>query len=201
MNKKLILASQSPRRQALLKQLGYQFEIIVADIDESIKHDELPDDYVLRLAKEKAQRGFALSSDKANSLVLGSDTCVVSQGQILGKPESEADSIKMLSLLSGNQHQVITAIAVVGEGSEQTLTRLVTTEVLFKTLSLTEMQQYWLTGEPQDKAGSYAIQGIAGQFIKSIQGSYSSVVGLPLYECAQLLTEAGLSASMQAITD
>jgi septum formation protein len=202
MNKKLILASQSPRRQALLTQLGYQFEIIVSDIDESLKPDELPADYVLRLAKEKALHAFALSDNKVNSLVLGSDTSVVCQGQVLGKPENEADSIKMLSLLSGNQHQVLTAIAVVGQeqGIEQVFTKLVTTEVYFKALTLTEMQQYWQTGEPQDKAGSYAIQGIAGQFIKSIQGSYSAVVGLPLYECAQLLTEAGMAPSISVST-
>ncbi len=191
MSKKLILASQSPRRKVLLTQLGYQFDIMVCDIDESVQQGEIAAHYVMRLAKEKALYAFELLESKTNSLVLGADTSVVCQGKILGKPENEADSIEMLSLLSGKAHQVVTAMAIVGEDIEKT--QFVTTDVYFKTLTKTEIKQYWQTGEPQDKAGSYAIQGIAGQFVKSIRGSYSAVVGLPLYECAQLLTEAGMS--------
>lgn len=194
MSKKLVLASQSPRRQALLSQLGYQFDILAADIDESPLANEVATDYVQRLATQKAQHCFALLAQSSDSLVIGSDTCVVCQGKILGKPKDEADCIATLSLLSGKTHQVLTAVALVGEGLS--VSTLVTTEVNFKTLTLAEMQRYWQTGEPQDKAGSYAIQGIAGQFIKSISGSYSSVVGLPLVETNELLLQAGLTAQM-----
>jgi len=189
--KKLILASQSPRRQALLTQLGYQFSIQVSDIDESVEKSETAFDYVLRLAKKKAQHILSvLPEDEAeNSFVLGSDTSVVFNGQILGKPETEKDCIKTLSLLSNNKHQLQTAIALASKAGVQG--QVITTDVEFKALSKAEMHAYWLTGEPQDKAGSYGIQGIAGQFVKTINGSYSAVVGLPLYETAKLLTNAG----------
>ncbi len=189
--KKLILASQSPRRQELLAQLGYQFSVQVSDIDETIMPEESGHDYVLRLAKQKAQHVFAslCQSEQKNSLVLGSDTSVVLNGKVLGKPEDETDCINTLSLLSNKQHQVLTAIALVSINGIQG--QVVTTNVTFKMLTKTEIQAYWLTGEPQDKAGSYGIQGIAGQFVKSINGSYSAVVGLPLYETSQLLTDIG----------
>jgi septum formation protein len=194
--KKLILASQSPRRRELLMQLGYQFTVQVSDIDESVKKNEMAYDYVLRLAKQKAQHVQKLIStqDKEYSYVLGSDTCVVLNGQILGKPENEEACIRTLSLLSNNQHQVLTAIALASQKDIQG--QVVNTDVSFKSLSKAEIQAYWLTGEPQDKAGSYGIQGIAGQFVKTINGSYSAVVGLPLYETAQLLTTAGLMGAI-----
>jgi septum formation protein len=190
--KKLILASQSPRRRELLLQLGYQFTVQVSDIDETVKKDETPHDYVLRLAKQKAQHVQTLLSetDKESSYVLGSDTCVVLNGQILGKPDDEEACIRTLSSLSNNQHQVLTAIALASQHDIQG--QVINTQVSFKSLSQAEIQAYWLTGEPQDKAGSYGIQGIAGQFVKTINGSYSAVVGLPLYETAQLLATAGL---------
>jgi len=190
--KKLILASQSPRRRELLLQLGYQFTVQVSDIDETVKQDETPHDYVLRLAKQKAQHvQTSLSeTDKECCYVLGSDTCVVFDGQILGKPNNEEACIRTLSLLSNNQHQVLTAIALASQNDTQG--QVINTQVTFKSLSKAEIQAYWLTGEPQDKAGSYGIQGIAGQFVKTINGSYSAVVGLPLYETAQLLATAGL---------
>jgi septum formation protein len=189
---KLILASQSPRRRELLLQLGYEFTVQVSDIDETVKKDETPHDYVLRLAKQKAQHVLKLLSktDKECSYVLGSDTCVVFNGQILGKPDNEDACVSTLSLLSNNQHQVLTAIALASQNDIQG--QVVNTDVTFKSLSKAEIQAYWLTGEPQDKAGSYGIQGIAGQFVKTINGSYSAVVGLPLYETAQLLTTVGL---------
>ncbi|MGL1959582.1 MAG: Maf family nucleotide pyrophosphatase [Colwellia sp.] len=198
MKKQLVLASQSPRRQELLAQLGYQFAIMVSDIDESVNVDESAKDYVLRLACEKAQYAFnALDkSEKNNTLVLGSDTSVVINGNILGKPKNETNCIEMLSLLSNNKHQVLTSIAVASAQSIQY--ELIITNVLFKPLTTDEMKNYWLSKEPQDKAGSYAIQGIGGQFVKSIQGSYSAVVGLPLYETAQLLAKCGLPTSIQA---
>ncbi|TYK67157.1 Maf family protein [Colwellia echini] len=196
---KLILASQSPRRKALLAQLGFEFSIQASDIDETVIANEIAYDYVLRLAKQKAQHIFNLlpKNEQANSFVLGSDTSVVFNGHILGKPESEADCIKTLSLLSNNQHQVLTAIALVGKSFVKG--EVVTTNVDFKMLSQAEISAYWLTGEPQDKAGSYGIQGIAGQFVKNINGSYSAVVGLPLYETAKLLTEAGFVGAIKCV--
>jgi septum formation protein len=198
MHKNLILASQSPRRHQLLSQLGYEFSVQASDIDEAVKPTELATEYVVRLAKEKAKKIFSSLSntEQINNVVLGSDTCVVIDNHILGKPTDLADCVKTLSLLSDNQHQVLTAIAVVAQ--DKIVTKLVTTQVHFKVLSITEIEAYWLTGEPQDKAGSYAIQGIAGQFVKSINGSYSAVVGLPLYETAALLKEQGMPSAIQA---
>jgi septum formation protein len=197
-NQKLILASQSPRRRELLAQLGYQFSVQVSDIDETVEPAETADNYVLRLAKQKALHILNLlpEAEQANSFVLGSDTSVVFNGQILGKPDNEADCLNMLSLLSNNKHQVLTAIALVSKNSAQG--QVITTEVVFKVLTKAEISAYWLTGEPQDKAGSYGIQGIAGQFVKKINGSYSAVVGLPLYETAQLLAKAGFVGSIHA---
>ncbi|HBY87885.1 MAG TPA: septum formation protein Maf, partial [Colwellia sp.] len=158
----LILASQSPRRKELLAQLGYQFAVQASDIDETVESTETAYGYVLRLAEQKAQHVLNLLPDteRANSYVLGSDTSVVYQGKILGKPESLQDCIDILSLLSNNQHQVLTAIALAS--AEGMKGQVVTTEVTFKSLTKAEISAYWLTGEPQDKAGSYGIQGIAG---------------------------------------
>jgi len=193
---KLILASQSPRRRELLAQLGYQFSVQASDIDETVEQVETPHNYVLRLAKHKALHILNLlpEAEQAHSFVLGSDTSVIFNGTILGKPENEQDCINTLSLLSNNQHQVLTAIALVSKNSVQG--QVISTEVTFKTLTKAEISAYWLTGEPQDKAGSYGIQGIAGQFVKTINGSYSAVVGLPLYETAQLLANAGFVGSI-----
>jgi len=191
LTQKLILASQSPRRKELLKQLGFQFSVLASDIDETVNGSETAYEYVLRLAKQKAQhvlKSLSVTEQKV-SYVLGSDTSVVINGNILGKPESEADCLKTLSLLSNNQHQVLTAIALASKSG--VIGEVITTDVTFKALTKQEIQAYWLTGEPQDKAGSYGIQGIAGQFVKNINGSYSAVVGLPLYETGQLLNDAG----------
>lgn len=195
---KLILASQSPRRRELLAQLGYQFSVQASDIDETVEKTETAHNYVLRLAKQKALHIFNLLSEteQATSFVLGSDTSVVLDGKILGKPENEEDCFTTLSLLSNNQHQVLTAVALVSKNNVQA--QVISTEVIFKVLTKAEISAYWLTGEPQDKAGSYGIQGIAGQFVKSINGSYSAVVGLPLYETAQLLAKAGFVGSIHA---
>ncbi len=191
MSTSLILASQSPRRKELLAQLGYNFQCLPADIDESIQPNENAEQYVARLALEKANV-IAQRHDDEHVIVLGSDTSVIFQQQILGKPESLDDCLAILKLLSDSSHQVVTAIAAVqGERSEVIV---VTTEVDFKPLSIAEITRYWHTGEPQDKAGAYGIQGIAGQFVKQIRGSYSSVVGLPLYETAQLLSSFGVKS-------
>lgn len=190
-SKQLILASQSPRRRALLSQLGFQFTVQVSDIDETLLPTESAHNYVLRLAEQKASHVYNQlpDCDKRFSYVLGSDTSVVFDGKVLGKPETVDDCLNTLTLLSNNKHQVLTSIALVSDNVIKS--EVITTEVSFKALSKAEIMAYWLTGEPQDKAGSYGIQGIAGQFVDNINGSYSAVVGLPLYETAALLTNAG----------
>jgi len=192
MSTTLILASQSPRRKELLEQLGYHFTCLPADIDESVLAQENPEQYVSRLAIEKA-RVIAKQYDES-VVVLGSDTSVVFGTHILGKPASLNECIAILSMLSGQTHQVITAVAVVK--GERTEVFVVRTEVDFKVLTEQEISRYWQTGEPQDKAGAYGIQGVAGQFVKQIRGSYSAVVGLPLYETSQLLSLFGVHSSI-----
>ncbi|MFT6193394.1 MAG: septum formation protein [Cognaticolwellia sp.] len=192
MSTTLILASQSPRRQELLQQLGYDFVCAPADLDETVLSAEKPEQYVARLALAKA---CVIAKQYADDVVvLGSDTSVVFGQHILGKPESLTDCLTMLNMLSGRTHQVITAIAAVK--GERIDVVVVSTEVDFKNLTEQEIKRYWQTGEPQDKAGAYGIQGIAGQFVKQIRGSYSAVVGLPLYETAQLLSAFGVTSSM-----
>lgn len=207
--KQLILASQSPRRKALLAQLGYQFITQAADINEAVRCNENAKDYVVRLAKEKAQAIFlALPiQQQAQSIVIGSDTSVVIEDEILGKPANEAECIATLLRLSNKQHQVLTAIAVVTQDKKsqdqrnqdqrnKTLSKLIETQVQLKTLTVDEIKRYWHTKEPYDKAGSYAIQGLGGQFVTTINGSYSAVVGLPLYETVQLLAQVGLPSNL-----
>jgi len=191
----LILASKSPRRKELLAQLGYQFTSLSADIDESVKYNEPAEQYVVRLAIEKAV--FIAKNQPDTTLILGSDTSVVFENHILGKPKDLGDCLNQLSMLSNKKHQVITAIAVVK--GQQVNSIAVTTDVIFKSLNTEEITRYWHTGEPQDKAGSYGIQGIGGQFVKQIYGSYSAVVGLPLYETAQLLAEFGMPTPINAV--
>lgn len=188
-----ILASKSPRRKELLAQLGFEFLAVSADIDESIQAGETPLHYVERLAIEKAQAITKLPEYQQAS-VLGSDTAVVINNEILGKPSNQQASAEMLAKLSNNQHQVYTSIAVVT--GQQVLSKVVVTDVEFKALTNEEINAYWQTGEPQDKAGSYGIQGLGGQFVKKIDGSYSSVVGLPLVETAELLTQCGIKPAL-----
>ncbi|NQY62194.1 MAG: septum formation inhibitor Maf [Alteromonadaceae bacterium] len=201
MCKQLILASQSPRRRELLSQLGYQFTCQAADLDESVHENELPQAYVERLAREKVQHVLKLQSLSKNlsqksTVVLGADTSVVYKQQILGKPESKADCLAMLNLLSDRKHQVFTSIAA--GFSDKIISQVIVTDVYFKALTHNEIERYWHTGEPQDKAGAYGIQGIGGQFVKQIQGSYSAVVGLPLYETANLLAEFDMPTVIQS---
>ena len=194
MSKQLILASKSPRRKELLTQLGYQFHCHAANIDESVRPDEGPAAYVERLAREKALHIAKQQKNKA--LILGSDTAVIIDGKILGQPKDKQDAVKMLNMLSGAKHQVVTGIAVAED--QRVESTVVSTDVFFKSLSQNEIDNYWESGEPKDKAGAYAIQGMGGQFVKQIQGSYSAVVGLPLYETAQLLAGFGLPTPVQA---
>lgn len=181
----LCLASASPRRLALLEQLGLVCQQYPVDLDESIALGESAADYVLRLAEEKARAGQSRSG--SGLPVLGSDTSVVFQGQILGKPKNEAHAVEMLMLLSGRTHQVMTGVAVCQGDRLQSVLSI--TEVKFRPLTRQECHAYWVTGEPEDKAGGYAIQGMAAIFVESVSGSYSNVVGLPLFETAELLKQ------------
>lgn len=184
----LLLASQSPRRAELLKQMGVPFSQYPVDIDETVLPQETPDKYVRRMAQEKSSLGYKRSG--AKKLVLGLDTIVVVGNKILGKPKDQTDAKRMLSMLSDNTHQVITAVTITSAKQQKTI--VVETQVCFGPLSKEQIEWYWQTGEPQDKAGSYGIQGLGGQFVKHINGSYSAVVGLPLYQTRMLLTEFGI---------
>lgn len=187
----LVLASGSPRRKELLTQLGYEFSVLVTDIEELQQPDEDAQAYVQRLSLDKAKAALNLIVEREpNSdsvVVLGSDTVVVSQGQVLEKPSDLADCKRMLTQLSDQRHQVMTAVSVVSADKQKT--EIVITDVWFKPLSEEEIEKYWQTGEPCDKAGSYGIQGLGGRFVTRIEGSYYAVVGLPLFETDQLLQE------------
>lgn len=185
---KITLASASPRRRELLDQIGVDYDVLPVDIDESIHANEKDADFVTRLALEKAQAGFIRQGTEQP--VLGSDTIVVLNHHILGKPETRDDAVAMLSALSGKQHQVMTAVAMVDV--RQQACSLNISQVSFRSISKSEIDAYWATGEPADKAGAYGIQGMAAQFIKNIDGSYSGVMGLPLFETAQLLEKFGI---------
>lgn len=187
----LYLASGSPRRRELLTQIALPFTTLIAPIDENILSDETPHAYVERLARAKAQAGLALLEPSTDAVVLGADTAVVLDGRILGKPANRDEAVATLSALSGREHQVLTAVALVSQA--KTAVRVVSSQVRFRPLRLAEIEAYWATGEPQDKAGSYAIQGLAAVFVSQLQGSYSAVVGLPLCETAEMLAEFAIS--------
>ncbi len=193
MHPELILASASPRRTALLSQIGLHHQIKAVDIDESALKDEPPKEQVLRLAEQKARTAFGLLDEgkRAHSVVLASDTLIALDNISLGKPNDQHECIEMLSALSGRQHEVLTAICVCSASVIKS--QCINTKVHFADLTEDEMLAYWQTGEPADKAGSYAIQGIGGQFVKAIEGSVSAVIGLPLYETRQLLKEFGVT--------
>lgn len=183
----LCLASASPRRRDLLASIGVEVEICPVDIDESPHHAEAPGAYVARLARQKASAGAGLSYLP----VLGSDTAVVCDGEILGKPDDQQHAAAMLRALSGRSHQVLTAVAISGPAGM--LEACVTTRVAMREIAEHEIAAYWATGEPADKAGGYAIQGLAAIFIERIEGSHSAVVGLPLFETATLLARQGVT--------
>lgn len=183
------LASASPRRKELLEQLGVRFAIRVADIPEVVQQGETARQYVQRLALEKASKVWRSLAAAERRPVIGADTEVVIDEHILGKPVSREHAIEMLSLLSGRTHQVLTGVAVV---SQQHSVCVNVSAVRFRVLDQHEIEAYWLTGEPVDKAGAYAIQGFAAAFIEHINGSYSGVMGLPLYETTILLRQHGV---------
>jgi septum formation protein len=183
----LYLASGSPRRRELLTQIAVPFLTQIAPIDENALPGESPIAYVERLARAKAQAGLAALAETADVVVLGADTAVVLDGRILGKPVDRDDALATLNALSGRSHQVLTAVALVSR--ERLESRVVTSQVTFRPLSQAEIEAYWASGEPQDKAGCYGIQGLAAVFVSQLLGSYSAVVGLPLCETAALLAE------------
>lgn len=193
MNKNSIyLASQSPRRKELLQQLGVNSVVLPSHIDESLVASEAVEAYVMRLASEKAivcQQNIKLQGLETLP-ILAADTTVSVDHIILGKPENELDAYNMLKSLSGRWHEVHTAVAVSSEGGTECL--LSTTHVEMAVMSDADILGYIATGEPRDKAGAYGIQGLASIFIKSIEGSYSGVMGLPIFETAQLLRQAGI---------
>jgi len=186
----LYLASGSPRRRELLTQIGVAFQTLNAPIDETVLPAESAAAYVQRLALAKAAAGLATLENSADAVVLGADTAVVLDGQILGKPVDQADALAMLQLLSGREHQVLTAVAL--SDGQRSQVCLVSSDVRFRPISAAEATTYWLSGEPHDKAGGYAIQGLAAVFISGMRGSYSAVVALPLCETAALLAEFGI---------
>lgn len=199
--KRLYLASRSPRRRELLKQIGINFELLLiredlsrgADVDENAVGDELPQEYAIRIARDKAETGWSrvLQRKLPHLPVLTADTVVSIDDVILGKPGSRGDAVSMLQRLSGREHRVYTAIAV-ARGSE-IATAISVTSVRFRELDDEEIRYYVSSSEPLDKAGAYAIQGRAAVFVERIEGSYSGVVGLPLFETARLLRQFGFS--------
>jgi septum formation protein len=183
---RLILASASPRRAELLRAAGIPFEVAAPDIDERFLPGERPEDAVIRLAQQKAA---AIAARQPDAVVLGADTTVVIGSESLGKPLEDADAARMLRLLSGRTHEVLTGICLQTTG--RTLVHVETTRVHMRTLSEAEIAWYLSTGEAADKAGGYAVQGLASRFIDGLDGSYSNVVGLPISSVYELLKELG----------
>ena len=187
MSQCIVLASASPRRKALLAQIGIDCEVMPSQIGEEARENEAPLDYVRRMAGEKAR---SVAGSVPGRLVLGADTDVIMQSRILGKPRDRADFLEMFGLLSADTHQVITAVSLVQGDRCRVKTSI--SDVTFRAVSEAEMLAYWETGEPCDKAGGYGIQGLAAMFVRSISGSYSGIMGLPLYETSELLRGAGI---------
>ena len=194
----IILASASPRRQELLAQIGVRFTVRSQYIDESIRIGELANDYVSRMAQEKANSALSalcVTEDSSDTLVLAADTSVVCDATVLGKPLDETEAVDMLQRLSGREHRVLSAVTLSTQDKQRTV--LSESRVTFCEISIEEAQQYYRSGEPLGKAGAYAIQGYAAVFVEQLVGSYSGVMGLPLFETAQLLAE--FSVPMQFI--
>ncbi len=185
----IYLASSSPRRRELLQQVGIAYRLMVPEVDESVLPGELPADYVTRLAQAKASAGWRMTAGDAPAL--GADTAVVIDGFILGKPRDGEDALAMLQRLNGREHEVFSAVAVCHNGrAEQTLS---VSRVRFTQVDEILLHAYVSSGEPLDKAGAYAIQGRGAAFIENLNGSYSGVMGLPLFETLQLLARFGVT--------
>jgi septum formation protein len=189
-NPDVFLASNSPRRRALLTQIGIRFGVIAVDLDEEPLSGEPAEDYVVRVALDKARAGRALVTGTPEIPVLAADTAVVIDGYILGKPSDREAAGAMMRLLSGRTHRVLSGVALVGA---QELQGLSISDVTFREITPTEADAYWDTGEPADKAGGYGVQGLGALFVRELRGSYSGVMGLPLYETARLLAAEGIN--------
>lgn len=192
----LVLASASPRRRDILGQLGVEFSVVPSGIDERLFPDELPDQHVTRLAREKALevRG-RLASEASRPCVLAADTIVVIDGEVFGKPLHDDDALRMLRRLSGRTHRVLTALSLCEVGGDCSEAWLQTTEVTFCELNDASLRAYIASGEARDKAGSYAIQGLGAGIVRSIAGSYTNVVGMPAAETLEMLLRAGVLRS------
>ncbi len=186
----IYLASQSPRRRELLSQIGVHHTVVGANINETPLPDEAPAEYVIRMALEKARAGRQATRHNTPLPVLGADTAVVVNQRILGKPRNRDDALAMLELLSNTTHKVLTGVALIDRREE---TRLSVSKVSFRPIIPAEAAAYWDSGEPTDKAGGYAIQGIGALFISRLEGSFSGVMGLPLFETGELLQRAGIN--------
>ena len=180
----IFLASRSPRRAELLRQIGVDFEVFAVDVDEARRPGEPPVDYVRRVARA------ALAERGTTAPVLGADTTIALDGDIIGKPADPADCCRILARLSGREHEVLSAVALAGEAG--IALRVTQNRVAFRPLERREIEAYCASTEPRDKAGAYAIQGKAACFVRRLEGSYSAVMGLPLFETAELLREAGI---------
>ncbi|MFK7829142.1 MAG: nucleoside triphosphate pyrophosphatase [Congregibacter sp.] len=189
MARQLVLGSASPRRAQLLAELGVEFTVCAADIDETRLHDEPPRNYVRRMAREKAA-ALDTAGKAGGCVLLTADTTVVLDGTSFGKPRDRSDAATMLRSLSGREHEVYTAVVLLSEGSISEA--LVCTRVEFSLLSSPMIERYLLSDEPWDKAGAYALQGLAGSFVRGVTGSVSNVIGLPQVETRELLVAAGL---------
>jgi septum formation protein len=187
----LILASTSPRRREILASMGLEFTVLGVEIDERRLDDETAEHMVLRLAAAKVAAAKVAPSHR----VIGADTAVVLDGKVLGKPQDRDDALAMLLGLSGRRHRVLTGVALRGPGGVES--SLSSTDVIFREISRDEALAYWQSGEPCDKAGAYGIQGRGGAFVAAIDGSYSGVVGLPVYETAELLRNSGIDVLMK----
>ncbi len=185
---KLLLASGSPRRRQFLADLGFTFDVVPSHADESVRAGESPEAYVRRVAQAKS---FPAASFDTGTVVLACDTVVTRDDVILGKPQGAEDFARMMALLSGATHRVLSSVVVRVVGGESFSTTI-GTDVTFRPLSPTEIDWYWATGEPRDKAGGYALQGLGAAFIERIDGSHTSVIGLPLVETLALLARAGV---------
>ena len=185
----LTLASASLRRKQMLAEVGLVFKIDSADIDESLTDGEKAEDYVLRLSEEKAR---VVARRHQDGVILAADTTVVLGGDILGKPESEEHGVEMLRRLSANTHKVLTGVSVLNRYRHESF--LTSSRVVFKEISLPEIMWYWNTGEPEDKAGAYGLQGKGAAFVTAIYGSFTNVIGLPLVETLSLLEDFGVNA-------
>ena len=186
----IVLASASARRSLLLAQIGVRHRAVAADIDETPRSGEMPGAYVERLAKSKVQAVMRAHASSLECPVLAADTTVVLRGRIFGKPANEAECVEMLGTLAGETHEVLTAVALWHDGRLRTACSA--SYVTFRAIGVDECRRYWASGEPAGKAGAYAIQGFGAVFVERLEGSFSGVMGLPLFETAMLLDAAGV---------